>query len=653
MKTFLFQTIILPSILLISLQITAKDIITKSPDGKAEIILSVTDKLLISVKFQGSVIMNPSEQKLSILEFPKAFANPKIAKISVRSINDTIYPPVPEKRSIIPDNCNQTDLWLKSGVGLRMVAYNDGVAWRFLSKLPGTITVLDETMDLKMAASDSVYFGEEDNFISHSERQYPLKSVSEITENQWCVVPAVFRKANNHIAAFSEADLLDYPGIYLKGAGNNCFKGIFANVVKGEKISADKRSYIPEGRENYIAKTSGTREFPWRLFGLSINDAGMLSNDIVYRLGSPLNISETSWIKPGKVAWDWWNDWNFYDVPFKAGINTQTYKTYIAFASKYGLQYVILDEGWSANDDLDKINPAMDMEELFRYAKQKNVRLILWVTGKALEDKWESSFAKFEKWGVAGIKVDFLIRDDQQMVNFYEKVAAEAAKHKMLVDFHGSYKPTGLSRTYPNQLTREGVPGLENCKWSKKITPAHDCTLPFTRMFAGPMDYTPGAMVNSHPEEFIISNSKPMSIGTRTHELAKYVVFESPLQMLCDVPMNYEREPDAMKLLSSVPTTWDETIGIDALIGKFVIVARRSENTWYLGAMTDNNARTFEITPSFLGKGNYTMEIWSDGPNAEKRAQDCLYLTQTVNNTSKIVINLSRGGGYVARFTGL
>ncbi|HPT14221.1 MAG TPA: glycoside hydrolase family 97 protein [Bacteroidales bacterium] len=634
---------------------TEKPLVTTSPDGKIIISLTLAETPVISITYSGETIMSPSKQSLSIREFPAAWRNPKIKKINTRTVDEVIIAPVAEKRSHIPDQYNETEVWFKSNCGIKLRAYNDGAAWRFITKLPDSVTINNESVTLTMAQSDSLFFGEEDNFHSHSERFYPIKSAADITGNQMCILPAVFRKNNGVIAAFTEADLLDYPGLYLGGTatGTATFRGILPQAAATEKVSDDRRSYLVDTRHDYIARTTGTREYPWRVFGICASDAKLLENDIVYRLGSPCKIKDTGWIKPGKVAWDWWNDWNIYNVPFKAGINTETYKYYIDFASANKLEYVIFDEGWSANDDLDKINPDMDMDALFAYAKQKNVRIILWVTGRALQDKFYSSLDKFEKWGCAGIKMDFMIRDDQKMVNFYEKVAVETAKRHMLADFHGSFKPTGLSRTYPNQLTREGVRGMENDKWSDGITPAHDCTLPFTRMFAGPMDYTPGAMTNATKKNFTISWSEPMSQGTRCHEFAKYIIFESPLQMLCDAPTRYILEPDVMKFLAPVPTTWDETVGLEASIGHFAALARRQGDTWYIGSMTDWTSRSLDLDLSFLGEGKYKLECWYDGPNADRKGSDYLTTTKTVDRSLKLRIDMASGGGYVARITKL
>jgi alpha-glucosidase len=655
----LTQRLLILVIIAISLAINVsakpvKEVIVTSPDGKAMIRLNYSKGLMLSVDFNKNQVMAPSQVSMNISEHPEAFLNPVKSKVTIHKINTEIIPHVAEKRSRIRDEYNETEVWFKGNYGIKLRAYNDGVAWRLMTRFPDSITVNNEQVTLNMAAADSVYYGDEDNFVSHSERFYTCRQAGSIKSTQMGILPAVFRKVNGTIAAFTESDLLDYPGLYLLGSdkADGSFSGTFPKVVDQMKPKTD-RDYGIVSRKNYIARTIGTREFPWRALGLAENEARLLENDIAYRLGSPCKLAETSWIKPGKVAWDWWNDWNISGVPFKAGINTDTYKYYIDFASANKLEYVIFDEGWSKPEDLEKINPDMDMDALFAYAKQKNVGIILWMTGRALEEKFESSFAKFAKWGCVGLKVDFLCRDDQAMVNFYERVAKTAADYHMLVDFHGAYKPTGFSRTYPNALTREGVKGLENVKWSTQITPAHDCTLPFTRMFAGAMDYTPGAMHNENEKTFTINNSEPMSMGTRCHEMAKYIVFESPLQMLCDNPTNYMKEQECLSFLTKVPVTWDETKCINASVSHFVTVARKHGNDWYLGSMTDFTPRSFDIPLGFLDEGQYTVTIFKDGINADRRAQDYSSETYTVTNKSILNLKLAASGGYVCKITKL
>ncbi|NQV32035.1 MAG: glycoside hydrolase family 97 catalytic domain-containing protein, partial [Phycisphaeraceae bacterium] len=371
----------------------------------------------------------------------------------------------------------------------------------------------------------------------------------------------------------------------------------------------------------------------------------------VYKLSTPCKLKDTAWIKPGKVAWDWWNACNVFGVDFKSGVNTETYKYYIDFASKYGLEYIILDEGWYKLGDLLDVVPEMDMEELFAYARKKKVGIILWVVWKTLEDQLVPALDQFEKWGAKGIKIDFMQRDDQWMVQFYERVAIETAKRHMMVDYHGSYSPKGLRRAYPNVISREGVKGLENCKWSADITPEHCVTLPFTRMVAGPMDFTPGAMINAQEKNYQAVFDRPMSMGTRCQQLAMYVIYESPLQMLSDTPTHYYREPDCMAFLSKVPSVWDETVALDARVADYALMARRSGKTWYVGAMTDGTARELTVDLSFLDKGRYKADIYQDGPNAGRYGQDFKRVKQRVTASDKLTIQLAPGGGWVACLT--
>ncbi|NOX84384.1 MAG: glycoside hydrolase family 97 protein, partial [Chlorobi bacterium] len=407
------------------------------------------------------------------------------------------------------------------------------------------------------------------------------------------------------------------------------------------------RNVIVTKHAPWLAKTSGNRTFPWRVMIITREDKDLVQSEMIWKLSRPLELKNVSWIKPGKVAWDWWNALNVYGVDFKSGVNTDTYKYFIDFAHKYGLEYIILDEGWYELDDVLKIRENVDLPEILRYAKSKDVGVILWVTWKALDDQLDKALEQFEQWGVKGIKVDFMQRDDQWMVDYYRRVARKAAEHHLLVDYHGAYKPTGLRRAYPNVITREGVAGLEQDKWGEKANPEHDVTLPFIRIVAGPMDYTPGAMINATKKNFRPVWGKPMSQGTRCHQLAMYVVYESPLQMLADSPSNYMKEKDAMDFLTPVPTVWDTTVVLGAKVSDYILMARKSGNKWYLGAMTDWDARDLQVDFGFLPDGNYTLEIWQDGINADRYASDYKRITKAVNKDTKLDIHLAPGGGWV------
>ncbi len=377
----------------------------------------------------------------------------------------------------------------------------------------------------------------------------------------------------------------------------------------------------------------------------------LIESDMVFRLASPNRIDDPSWIKPGMIAWDWWNDLNVYDVDFKSGVNTETYKYFIDFAAANGIEYVILDEGWYKLGNLMDINPDIDMTELSGYAEKKGVGLILWVIWKTLDDQLDEALDQFEKWGIKGIKVDFMQRDDQWMVNYYYKIAREAAERYLLVDFHGAYKPAGLRRTYPNVMTREGVMGLEWCKWSDAVGPEHDVTIPFIRMVAGPMDYTPGAMDNAGKANFNSRFSRPMSQGTRVHQMAMYVVYESPLQMMADNPSNYMNNQACTNFITEVPVVWDECHVLHGSVGDYVVIARKKDDSWYVGGLNDWTARELSLDISFLGEGEFSIEVFKDGVNADRNATDYIYEKFKVNSDDIININMAPGGGWVARIS--
>lgn len=620
-----------------------------SPDKKTAVDIRVQDRLTFSILHNNLEVLAPSPIAMKLAGRNELGAKARVMTAKTRFVQEEIKPVLPEKRKVIPDIYNELELTFFGNYGVRFRAYDDGVAYRFFTDFSGTLTVQHEELRLNFAADDSIYFPEEESFMSHSERLYELLAIKDIADSQMCSLPALVVKANGTKLAISEADLLDYAGLYLHGSddGQPVLKSKFPPYPLEEKLERDRDLYVTKTAD-YIAQTSGRRNFPWRVFGIAEQDGDLIANNIIYRLGSPLALKNTDWIKPGKVAWDWWNANNVYGVEFKSGVNTATYKYYIDFASRYGIECIILDEGWSAPADLFQINPAMNVEELFAYAKERNVAIIPWMLWNALEKDLERALTQFEKWGAKGIKVDFMQRDDQKMVNYYEKVAKAAAAHHLLVDFHGAYKPTGLRRTYPNVLTREGVRGLEWNKWSKDVTPNHDVTLPFIRMFAGPMDYTPGAMINATADDFRDVFNRPMSQGTRCHQLAMYVIFESPLQMLADSPSHYLEEPECMEFLSAVPTVWDETRVFNAKVGEYLTMARKNGETWYIGSMTNWTGRDFEFDLSFIDAGTYKMTFWADGINADRYASDFVMQTKPAVNNDTIKIHLAPGGGWVA-----
>ena len=620
-----------------------------SPDENIFVNIEAGKIIWYAVDFKEKEIIGQSPVSMTLGDGTVLGRDVKIKGSSVTETDEIFFPVVKEKFETIRDHYNELTIRFKGHYELIFRAYNDGVAYRWKTNFKSDIIVSNEEVTFALSDNDSIYFPEEESFLTHSERAYPLLAVKDITAEQMSCVPALVCKPDGVRIAITEADLLDYPGMYLTGNDKEepRLTAKFPPYPL-EETQKNDRTMVVSSTADYIAATTGERTFPWRVMIITDNDGALIESELVYQLASPNKLPDFFWIEPGKVAWDWWNALNIYGVDFESGLNTDTYKYYIDFASEYKIPYIILDEGWSDTEDLFALNPDIDLSGLLSYAEEKNVGIILWVVWLTLDRQLDQALDQFRQWGVKGIKVDFMQRDDQKMVNYYEKVAAAAAERKLLVDFHGAYKPTGLRRTYPNVITREGVRGLEWNKWSDAITPSHDLILPFTRMVAGPMDYTPGAMINANPNQFHPVFSRPMSQGTRCHQLAMYVIYNSPLQMLADSPSNYYKEPLVMEFLKEVPTTWDDTKVFEAEAGKYLVMAHRKESKWYIGAMTNETPREFEIDLSFLDNRLHTAKIWQDGVNAGKNPIDFKYFEKPVTPTQKLKIKLAPGGGYVA-----
>ena len=621
-----------------------------SPGKKIRLKVEVSDRITYAVWHDSREIISMSPVSLSVQNIGILGQNPQVRDLKRRSVNERLYPVVRVKSEVIEDVFNEMTLVFKGNYELDFRLYDDGLAYRFRTDFSENITVLAEEVMFNFAGNHSVYFPAETSFFTHQERLYELFPLSKISREKMCSIPALVNIEDGPRLAITEADLEDYPGLYLQGTESASLKGIFPAVALEEKQTRDRDVRVVR-RADYIAQTRGRRTFPWRVVIIAEKDGDLIESQMVYKLAKPIELEETSWIMPGKVAWDWWNANNIYGVDFEAGINTETYKHYIDFASQHGIEYIILDEGWYVLGDLLEIKPEMDMEEILDYAKKRKVGIILWVVWKTLDDQLHQAMDQFEKWGVKGIKVDFMQRDDQWMVNTYRRIAKEAAQRHLLVDFHGAYKPAGLRRSYPNVLTREGVLGLEHNKWSENVTPEHNLTLPFIRMLAGPMDYTPGAMVNAQKHNFKAVFNRPMSMGTRCHQLAMYVVYESPLQMLADSPSHYLEEEECLRFLSRVPTIWDDTRVLDARVADYVLIARRSGEDWYVAAMTDGSSRELYVDLSFLGAGEYRMEVLKDGINAHRYGNDTSREMKNVTGKDELTIQLAPGGGWVAWIT--
>jgi alpha-glucosidase len=535
--------------------------------------------------------------------------------------------------------------------------YNDAVAYRFFTKKKGEILVKHEEANFNFTDDHKAFlpymwdYRGGKIFNSSFEALYREIAISHFSSDSLAFLPVLVDVGNNRKVVILEADLEDYPGMYLDV--NQTRKG-FIGVYAPYPLEAELGGYggindIPTKRADYIAKTNGPRNFPWRAIAISQSDKELLNNDIVQKLAAPPRIADLSWIKPGQVAWDWWNNWNISHVDFKAGINTPTYKYYIDFAAANKIPYIIMDGGWSEALDLTKIAPAIDLQEILDYGKQKGVDVILWASWYAVTQQMDTVFPYYAKMGVKGFKIDFVDRDDQKAVASLYEIARKAAEYHLLVDYHGVFKPTGLQRTYPNVIGYEGVKGLENYKWAVEDQPRYAVSIPYIRMVAGPMDYTPGAMRNAVRANFRPINDNPMSQGTRCNQLAMYVVFEAPLQMLADNPTTYMKEQECTDFITRVPTTFDETVPLDGKVGEYVALARKKGDTWYVGAMTNWDARNLTLDFSFLGDGVYQATVFKDGVNADRDATDYKREMMRISAGDKLNIQLAPGGGWAAR----
>lgn len=632
----------------------AKDYIIYSPDKKTEVIISVTDKITWSVKYKNEVMLQPGELAMSFEHGITLGKDPVVIKERRVSKNDIITAVVPVKSRLMKDEYNESALSFKGNYALRVRVYNEGAAYRFETAFKDTaVKVVSETADFRFSDNYRVIWPLETDtgFQSHMENLFKDTSVASFNYKQHGNLPMLLFSPSRISILISEADLYDYPNLFLFGTGGNAVTAGFPKVIEAMTPRGDRGNRITK-LAGYIAQTTGTRTYPWRTVSITDDDKKILENNLTYKLATPFALSDVSWIKPGKVAWDWWNANNIYSVNFKAGINTNTYKYYIDFASAFGIDYIILDEGWSrtTTDVLHSKND-IDIPELVKYGATKKVDIILWSLWNPLDKDLDNILDQFVQWGVKGVKVDFMARADQYMVNYYERVAAATAKRKLLVDFHGAYKPVGLNRKYPNVISYEGVRGLENNKWEATITPQHNITLPFTRMTAGPMDYTPGAMINASKENFRIVFTEPMSMGTRAHQASMYVIYESPLQMLADNPSNYLRDTAYTRFISAIPTVWDTTIALEAKACEYLAIARKHGNKWYIGSMTNFSERDLKVQLNFIDNKKYSMRILSDGMNANRHASDYIISHQTVTKDDIINIKMEKGGGWIAILT--
>jgi alpha-glucosidase len=534
--------------------------------------------------------------------------------------------------------------------------YNDGVAYRFLTHVNDSIVVQEETAEFHFQRNYPVYFSQvvkrqnADIFHTSFEEPYEIKTLDSLTQKNLCFTPTLVSVQEDIKVLITESDLEDYPGMFLSGHGDNSLWGTFAPYPLEEKVAEGEfPQAIVTNRADYIARTKGNRSFPWRVLIIASADKELPANDLVYRLASPSRVKDVSWIKPGKATDEWIIGVNLFNVPFKSGVNTATYKYYIDFARRFGFERIMMDAGWSDYKDLFKINPAINMDEIAAYTREKNIKLSMWTLAMTLEKQLEPALAQFNKWGVDFVMTDFMDRDDQEMVNFYHTIAEACARHRIMIMYHGAFKTAGFNRTWPNAVTREGVLGSEYNIWSEKATPEHDLLLPFIRMAAGPMDYEPGILDNATAKTFRAIGDKVMSMGTRCHQAAMFVVYESPIQIFSGNPSQGLLEPDFMELIGSIPTTWDTTIVIDGKVGDYILTARKKGKDWFIGAMTDWSTRELTLTLSFLEEGGYEAIICADGINADRYPSDYTLQKRQVVKNESLPAKMSPGGGYLLR----
>lgn len=645
------------AILLLSCStLRAADTLTVSaPSGDILVKVWTAEQLHYSVYHKQRLLLSNSVIDMQLLNGQSLSNDLRIKSAKTTKVSEQIISPVPEKRKVIPDVYQQLSIQFKKPFAVIFRVYNDGVAYRIQTAFKDSIVVKDEVALFNFMGDPSAYYPnldqKEDMFNSSFEHNYQFSKLRDFTANRVAYSPILIVPDQQPKIAITESDLEDYPGMFVKGTGKAALRSTFSAYPLEEKSIEGLYSYVSVSKKaDYIARTKGSRSFPWRIMMIAEEDRQLPSNDIVYRLGAPSRVAETSWIQPGNITDEWIIDVNLFNVPFKAGRNTASYKYYIDFAKRFGIRYIMMDAGWSDNNNLFKVVPEINMDTLVAYAKQQGVKLAMWTLGRTLDQQLDSALTQFNKWEVDFIMTDFIDRDDQKAVNFHYRIAQACADHKIMIMFHGSYPPKGFNRTYPNAVAREAVLGSEFNIWSERVTPDHDLLIPFIRMLAGSLDYEPGILNNATKKTFRAAGDFVMSYGTRMHQLAMYTVFDSPVQFFAGNPSQGMMEPEFMKILGSIPTMWDETNIPDANVGNYIVSARKKGAQWHIGAMTNWEARKLDIHFDFLEEGvEYTATICSDGINAEKYPADYVIETKKIKKGDSYTIAMAPGGGFYMR----
>ena len=659
------RTILLLSALILCVEVfAAKEYKLLSPNGKLEVTITAEPQLSYSVKCEGEQVLAPSHIGLKLHEGAQLGVNDKVKRVKRTAVNTEI-PAQFYFRNTIKDCYNALRIDFASRFAVEFRAYDEGVVYRFVTNFKRDFKLENEIAEFAFAKDYKGYFpysnktgSKKDKYFTSFESWYRNVELSKFESDKVAFVPVIV-DAERYKVAILESDVEHYPGMFVSNPkGATALYGEFAPMPDTAVVGGYRKLQdVIESRKPYIAECKAVTTTPWRIVLVTDNVNTLLDNDMVYRLASPSRIEDTTWIKPGKVAWEWWSDWGLIGVPFKAGINTETYKYFVDFAAKYGIEYVIMDEGWAVKyaNDLTQIVPEIDLQSIVNHANSKGVGIILWAGYKAVVGKEEEICRHFANMGVKGFKVDFLDRDDAQMTDFQYKLAAIAAKYKLVIDYHGCAKPTGLNRTYPNVVNFEAVLGMECNKTKRSLRydmVEYDLQIPYLRMVAGPMDYTQGAMRNASKKNYYPCYRAPMSYGTRCRQLAMYAIYFSPFAMLCDSPVLYDRESECTKFIAEFPTVWNETVVLGGAIGDYVAMARRSGNVWYVGVMSDWTARKVELDLSkILGEGDYVAEVFRDGANADMLGEDYVHETISIPASRKVVADMAPAGGYVMKIT--
>lgn len=622
-----------------------------SPNGNIKVTVDLADKIRYNVSFKSKPIITPSSISMELNNGKFLGHNPVLSNKKTIAVNTIINNVINGRRKSIKDEYNETRINLKGNYSIVFRVYNEGLAYRFITNLPGKIIIKNEEASFNFAHDYSMYYIPKVQYDNSGEGSYLYQKISQMPDSVYSLAPLLVNIDNGPKVAITEADLFDYAGFNLKRnkAVKTGLKGSFAPDVLEEE--GNVWVYKIKKRKDFIAETSGKREFPWRVIVVAENDIDLTNCDIVYKLSKPSDYKEDlSWIKNGKAAWDWWVDWNITGVDFKGEQGSfEYYKYLIDFAVANKLEFVEVSVGWMDDQDILKVNPKIRMPELMEYAKKKNIGIMVWAVAHTLERQFDEAFNLYSKLGVAGVKVDFLDADHQGRVNLYEKIAKECMKRKLMVYYHGAYKPTGLERTYPCIINYEGVQANEHNKWSKDETPKHNINVAYIRNLAGPMDMNLGSMRNAQPEVFAINYAFPMSQGTRCHQLAMYVTYFAPFNMVADAPNEYIADKHSINLISSIPSSWDDTKPIDGKIGEYIIMAKRRGDNWFISGLNNEIPREGKIKLDFIGEGTFTATLFADGINAGRMGTDYKIIAFEVNSSTTIDYKMVQGGGFVLK----